>query len=411
MKCLSFLGAGNLKETDYLYAGRDCRTCVIQEAIIQFLEPDEIYLLHTDWAYTENGRQVRETLERYGNTKITWIKIPEGRSEEELWEIFGIIVDTIDHGEEIVFDITHGFRSLPFIAFLVCAYLRAAKDVSISKIIYGAFASLSDSSSPVFDLTPFITLLDWTYAIQAFGDYVDASPIRDLVSEIQARAYKSRQPQPPVILAPWSDNLNGFTSAVRLARPVDAIKKSAGIADMADRVNREIGRYVAPMGPLTEKIFSVGTFSEGVRDTDTFSRELAESQRRLVRYQVDKGLYLQALTVARELLVSVLIFTMGDGDQWLRKNVRENAEKTYGAASKKIQGKNYFETAYTNLFFSLDSWKDLTGIWDQVTELRNDLAHAGMSDNPKSLKKIAGKAKVLPDTIDRFFEIAMNQHQ
>jgi len=55
------------------------------------------------------------------------VDIPDGKDEDELWKIFSIIVDEVQPGDEILFDITHGFRSLPFIAFLTVAYLKEVK--------------------------------------------------------------------------------------------------------------------------------------------------------------------------------------------------------------------------------------------------------------------------------------------
>ena len=42
------------------------------------------------------------------------VPIPEGRSEEELWQIFDICVAQVAEGDQIILDVTHGFRSLPY---------------------------------------------------------------------------------------------------------------------------------------------------------------------------------------------------------------------------------------------------------------------------------------------------------
>jgi CRISPR-associated DxTHG motif protein len=59
--------------------------------------------------------------------RVEWVDIPEGRSEQELWEIFDRVASAVDEGDTILLDITHAFRSIPMIVFAVAAYLRRTK--------------------------------------------------------------------------------------------------------------------------------------------------------------------------------------------------------------------------------------------------------------------------------------------
>jgi CRISPR-associated Csx2 family protein len=74
-----------------------------------------------------------------GHTQIVEVDIPDGKSEEELWEIFEAISKAVQEGDEIVFDITHGFRSLPMIAMLTIAYLKQVKGVKVQHVVYGVY--------------------------------------------------------------------------------------------------------------------------------------------------------------------------------------------------------------------------------------------------------------------------------
>ncbi len=107
------------------------------------------------------------------------VDIPEGKSEVELWQIFHTFAEQIQEGDHLFFDVTHSFRSLPMLALVVLNYLRVVKNVTIEKIFYGAFETLGpiqevskkpveERNAPVFDLTPFVDLLQWTTAADHF---------------------------------------------------------------------------------------------------------------------------------------------------------------------------------------------------------------------------------------------------
>jgi CRISPR-associated DxTHG motif protein len=58
-----------------------------------------------------------ETLQAKLGHRVEWVDIPEGRSEQELWEIFDRVASAVDEGDTILLDITHAFRSIPMIVF------------------------------------------------------------------------------------------------------------------------------------------------------------------------------------------------------------------------------------------------------------------------------------------------------
>jgi len=97
-----------------------------------------------------------------GKTTLRPISIPDGKDEAEIWGIFETLTQNVNEGDSIVFDITHAFRSIPFLAMIAVSYLRAAKGIELNAIVYGAYDARIDDKSPVFNLTPFVTLLDWT---------------------------------------------------------------------------------------------------------------------------------------------------------------------------------------------------------------------------------------------------------
>jgi CRISPR-associated DxTHG motif protein len=119
-----------------------------------------------------------------GHTQIVEVDIPDGKSEEELWEIFEAISKAVQEGDEIVFDITHGFRSLPMIALLTIAYLKQVKGVKVQHVVYGVYER-DNPMAPILDLTPFADLLDWLAAAKMFTATGDSSELGRLIQDVQ----------------------------------------------------------------------------------------------------------------------------------------------------------------------------------------------------------------------------------
>jgi len=105
------------------------------------------------------------------------INIPECKSVDEIWGLFNIIVGLVHVKDQIIFDITHGFRSLPMVALSVMNYLESTKDANINGIYYGAFEALGSPAqvkemditlrnAPIIDLTPLKVVQDWAKAAE-----------------------------------------------------------------------------------------------------------------------------------------------------------------------------------------------------------------------------------------------------
>ena len=183
LKVITFLGLGpknGYQPTTYIKHDKsDSHTThLFPEAVAKLYEPDLNIIMVTEQVL-EDPRGYLAYLREELNPKLREVKIPEGKSESELWEIFDICAKQIDPEDEIILDITHGFRSSPLLIFIVAAYLRQVKKVELKHILYGAFEARDPvaNETPIFDLTPFVELLEWMNAVNVFQNYGDARPI------------------------------------------------------------------------------------------------------------------------------------------------------------------------------------------------------------------------------------------
>lgn len=103
--------------------------------------PAEIIVLATPTAKEKHGKDLCVDLDHAGfGPELR--AIPEGGASRDLWQQFEIIKTALraPAGMQVILDITHGFRSQPFFAAAVVAFIRAVdvREVPLF-VVYGGF--------------------------------------------------------------------------------------------------------------------------------------------------------------------------------------------------------------------------------------------------------------------------------
>jgi len=175
-RLLSFLGTGRYEPVTYELDGRTAGTTpFVARALAELVAPREIVILTTEAAERKHGTELRRALGETGFPEPCFVRVPEGRSRDELAELFRILCREL-RGEldgrqgHLVLDITHGFRAQPFFAASVLAFTRAVDDPPPEvRVVYGAFEQRSgDGKAPIWDLTYLVEVLDWAQALRLF---------------------------------------------------------------------------------------------------------------------------------------------------------------------------------------------------------------------------------------------------
>ena len=203
---ISFLGTNRYISARYRLGDKISKpTPFVQEALVELLcsnweEKDRLIFFLTSEACAKNWKDggnfsegLETRLKKKGLTaKIVSVKISEGRSEEEIRKNFRTVIDQLHKEDEVFFDITHSFRSLPMLNLVALNYARALNRLQIKGIYYGAFEALGPPRevekmpeeqrvAPVFDLTFYALLLDWSFAVDEFTRYGLAERLYELV--------------------------------------------------------------------------------------------------------------------------------------------------------------------------------------------------------------------------------------
>ena len=346
MKLITFLGITDYEEVEYRWHDLSKPTKFVQEALVRWLQPETTCVLLTKEARKKHWGDLCQRLQRHTQT-VEGINIPDGKSEEELWEIFAAISKAVQEGDEIVFDITHGFRSLPMIAMLTIAYLKQVKGVKVQYVLYGAYEARDNQGAPVFDLTPFADLLDWLAAAKMFTATGDSSELGRLIQDVQDAAHRNKEAYGdslPLALKNFGAALKEVSNDLLLARVSNLPKSVRKLAERQSAANTEVPQWARPLTLLLDKIADA---------YESFQDDSLPTQAKLIRWYLDHNHIVQAMTLAREWVVSYYAqqksLSRNDAENELnqRANNQENDE--------------------------------LVQLWSSIRNIRNDLAHCGFS--------------------------------
>ncbi len=394
LKAISFLGKGKYETVTYCWQGRECQTHLFPEAVARIFEPEKLLVFVTPTAkQQENFAALPERL----GAKMEAIDIPEGRSEQELWKIFDCVTSSVGEGDRVILDITHAFRSIPMIVFAVAAYLRRTKSVTVERIVYGAYEARDENNrAPIFDLTPLLDLLDWLSGAEFFLQRSDATLLAERLRSVQRQAWKSRSGEDlPRLLQSIANKLQLFSQALHLARPRDSMRNARELLPMLEEMASEAEQWAKPFAVIFEQIRSEAEkFAHGA--PDRLDKESLQKQLALIEHFIEKGLWVQAILLAREWIVSWMALQRGDGD-WLDSNYRvQEIEEALNKASRRLRGES---VEVPKWFDELPKSKEVADLWNSLTQLRNDVAHCGMRKNPTLISRIEQRVKEIPSQL------------
>ena len=389
MHLITMLGTGNYCETCYVWGDRTACTSLFPVAACEWLRPAKVSVLLTTGARGhKNWERLQEELA--GRTELCPVALTDGANEAELWENFRRIGNCATD-PEIALDVTHGFRSLPLVGLLTMAFLRASGKAEIRHVLYGAWDARDQKNrSPVFDLTPFLRLLDWLAAVTLFETSGDSRELGELLRAYDRSAGRLVHGNS---MADLGKILERLSVALALCRPAD--------------VGREAGRAQSQLAAVGESLGSqphAAPFAECLESLRTAYAPLAEGglrgMLRQIEWYVERRRALQAVVLAREWLVSLAAERCG----MTAIDQREEVEQALNRAALSTwadRPKEDPSSAQIGPTFSTERDRLLITTWQQVADLRNDVAHCGMRANPSPSKGIIQRISDLPKTLER----------
>ena len=401
MKLLTFLGTGNYQETTYCW-GDCCHTsCYCPAALVHFFHPVQTLVVVTEASRAKHFDPL--TAELAAITQVTPVPIPEGKREGELWAIFDALTDQFAEGDELIVDLTHGFRSLPFLSFLAVAYLRVAKRVNVAGVYYGAFDARDQDANrtPVFDLTPFVTLLDWTIATDRFIVTGDARMLAELM----------RQAELTRTAGEAAAKIRDVASALFITSPIYVAKYSRVLDINLKKAETESSQKMPPFSLLVERIRqSYASFgAEKLLQDPTRLREHLRVQLKMIRWYMENQHIPQGLTLAREWLVTLTGYALGQ-EIVLGANARQPIENALNAYMKRDEGltdDKIWPAELEPRVQALSFAKTLVDLWRDTANLRNAIDHGFHDKSPQEPGAFVKKVQQLLPDLEELARLAL----
>ena len=401
MKLISFVGTTDYKDATYIYQDREYTSRFFPVIAARAFQPNELLLVVTEDAYLKHFEAIADEVQ--SQVILTPVRIPAGKTEPELWSIFDILTDSIGVGDEVVFDITLSFRSIPILAVIAAAFWRIAKQVTIRNLIYGAFEAKDEQGrSPIFDLTPMLSLMDWTAATDKFLKTGNAAELGGLLREAQALPYRnadaSARQNLPRHLQDAASALDSVSKAMRLVRPHELMSEARRLDRKLSLVRQEVETWAKPFGGLLDQ-----TQQEYRKFIVDKPREQLEQnldvQLALIDWYVRKDHIVQAITLSREWIVSLVA---------LRLNLmliedRDYAESLLNVGAEALRKK----ASLPPPFRKLSGAAELVQEWAWLRDLRNDVAHCGMRTQPRPINSILSDAQQIVGRLRPLLDTAL----
>lgn len=384
---ISFLGTGNYEACTYQYRGVSKKSNYVQSALLQliykdFTEDDRIKIFITESARKKHWDKkdgLYDELCSLGlKDIIEAVLVPEGKTEEELWEIFRIMYDQLEPEDSIVFDATHGFRSLPIFGMTVLNYSQYLKNTSVEGIFYGAFEAKNDDNvAPVFNLSAAFDLIQWGTAAELFTNYGVANKFTDLAKK-QTTDH--------------SNIKNLSESILKMINNMKYIRgKQITNGEIFNRCIEQIEKY--KMEEDTKKnpvlVPILDTVIEKIRgfqpSTDALNFLPA------IQWYIDHDMPAEALSMLKEGITTYLMEK--DGYDYKDKDFRSVLSQRLAYADTKNFRYEEKSKKYKNdieKIMSTDLVCKLKPIIERFNSLRNDIDHCGFGENarnPENIKK------------------------
>ncbi|MCX7858402.1 MAG: TIGR02221 family CRISPR-associated protein [Deltaproteobacteria bacterium] len=398
---LSMLGTNKYEEAYYIYEGKKygpvhfVQVATVSMNCSHWKENDRIIVFTTNEAkvknWEDNGNQpkgLKSFLEELNiKPSIQNIDIPNGESEDEIWQIFDAMYGAIKDKDEVVFDITHSFRSIPMLAMVVLNYAKVVKDVSIEGIYYGAFEKLGNLNTvrakplderlvPIFNLTPFEELLDWSLGLDRFMKTGDARAISNLAertsrARLKKTAGEDHEARKTRQLA---NTLKVFSETMATCRGREIGQAAKNLKKAVDEC-LSLENIKAPYIPLLKNLKDkLKGFAGDDIVVDGFQAALWCYEHNLIQ---------QAYTILRETILSKVLRDLGFNPE--DKSLREKLSDALNNYGLRVVGKSNKEVEYCSeidmLFEYLSYKKDLAVKYMDLAKYRNDIDHAGMGRN------------------------------
>ena len=391
---ITFLGTGDLSESYYIKKERDYFHRYIQIPLYYLLKDqiDTVYVCLTPLAKEKNwfgnGLKHPGLKEEFNRRNIPYklVDIMDGKDQHEMWCNFSTIYDLVNENDNIHIDVTHSFRSIPFILMAVLNYSRFIKNIEIKGIYYGAYDATFDGITPIFDLSMFLNLSDWTIGAEKLVTTGDSTYIVELIERILKPSVTEKKGSDVSLnkLCKLQGRLKTFSDDLKGVRGNSISESGNALKIILEDIKEIKIEKLKPLEYVIDKILD---------KVETFRGELLSDIHHVIKLCMEFGLIQQAYTFLSENIVNYVCVMSGHCDKLMDVKFREKMVKVLLSYNEKrnlnikitdeeLQIKKQIREKISN---------EHADLYNKLSDFRNDLDHAGFRGDPKKMEKFTNK--------------------
>ncbi|MFZ5592489.1 MAG: TM1812 family CRISPR-associated protein [Bacillota bacterium] len=311
------------------------------------------------------------------------VPVPEGRDEAEILQIFRIITDMVQPGEDVVLDVTFSLRHLPFTYLAALIYLVGLREVNLKGIYYGAYefgtGQGEERRAPILEITYLFRLIEWYYALNTARREGDFRPLGRLLHGDLGSLF--RRGGRDEVLSRVKGHVQELAFALGAVLPLETGYQAARLTALLEKLTslEQLPAAVLALKDMGELLASwqlpVDPAESKWKQQVVLDRRELERQLALARWYAGRMNLPAVMLVLREWLISRLQLAHCSGEdgpvhQWLGYERR----KLYEQALNRLK-----ERARLGLLQDPRE-KQLASLWGRVTADRNLVAHGGMDE-------------------------------
>ena len=418
---ISILGTGKYDPCIYRQGDfTSTETRFIQEATLDFLRErckwsadDAAYIFLTPTARTSNWQA--KPVDKDGKSKgidyigleptlnqmglpfpVEPVDISEEGDEEAIWSVFRSIYEQIHEGDRLYIDITHSFRYLPMLLLVLTNYARELKGAEVVSITYGNWEAKPDIK-PIVDLGALIDLQDWTVAAGEFLRNGRASGLAELTKERVTPILKATKgkSEPAKALRDLVNKLTTVSQSLTTIRGKEILGGEI-FEELYERTDGLDAGLITPMVPLIDKI------RDSFRDFDT--KPSVSNGFAAARWCYRMQLYQQSITILQETMKAYVAASHGHPSS--QEYYTELAAKAFHITKGSIPKDKWqlgesdstdreARAEVVRQFLADPVVRELSQLYTEIGQLRNDFNHAGFRRNAINGRDIPGRIEML----------------
>ena len=353
---ISVLGASNYGGCYYTKDDKGFKSSLvryIQEATIEYLMKEEewtsndvAYILLTEESelknWKDNGHKDFTTKETINQTGLltqlqqmnlpfeveTIDKLPMGNNEKEIWEIFEKTFEKIQVGDELYFDLTHGFRYIPMLILVLGNYSKFMKKVVVRSITYGNFEGRDrkTNEAPIIDLLPLSALQEYTDIASSFTSFGRVKKLSD--------ALKTENTDSNAVIKEIYTALENFDNALVTNRlsEIKEGKYMLVIKNSIKPLNKQ--KIPTPIKLIISRIY------KELEDFGFTSENSSQNIEAAINWLKHYKMLAQAYTTGQEYIISLVVDIFKDENPYKISNTEEIDKKKRKELEKKSE-KNF----------------------------------------------------------------------